>query len=440
MRILLRATLWSLGGLAAAAAIFLISDYPLDQFSGLQSELAAADEASAPVPVPEPSEKTMRYYRSGNVLWVVSVLWGLLVPAVILLVGLSARLRDLASTIGRRWFFIIAAYWVLLSLLTYIVDLPLSYYAGFVRQHAYDLSNQTFAKWIGDSLKSLGVGVVGGVLVLWGPYLALRKSPRRWWLYTGVISVPFFFLVFLIQPVWIAPLFNDFSLLSDQALESEILALAERAGIEGSRVFEVNKSVDTVAVNAYVSGFLNTKRIVLWDTIIARLDRPELLFVMAHEMGHYVLNHIIKLVLLNSLVVLLGLYLIHRSAGLLIERFRRRFGFERLDDVASLPLILLLANVFLLALAPVTLATSRYFEHEADRFGLELVQTSRAAATAFVKLSDQNLGNPRPGLLFRLWRSSHPPLGERIEFANEYRPWRSAEALTYGDRFGPPPE
>lgn len=401
---------------------------------GQPSEAEPADR-QGPVPVPEPGDKAMRYYRSGNFLWVVNLVWGMLIPALFLLTGFSARIRDWAQRIGRRWFLVVGVYLVIFGVLNYLIDLPLAYYQGFVRQHAYDLSNQTFAKWMGDSLKGLMVGILGGVLFLWVPYLLLRKSPRRWWLYTALAAVPFLFFVTLISPIWIAPLFNDFGPMQDKELERSILSLAERAGIEGSRVFEVDKSVDTEAVNAYVTGFLDTKRIVLWDTIIAKLGSAELLFVMGHEMGHYVLKHIVKIIFFLSAAILLGLYLIYRVAGGLIRRFENRFRFNELADIASLPLLIVLFNLFFFLFAPVINGMSRRLEHEADRFGLELTRDNHAAATAFVKLQQENLSNPRPGPLYKLWRASHPTLGERIDFCNTYRPWETGGELEYEDRF-----
>jgi Zn-dependent protease with chaperone function len=388
-----------------------------------------------PVPVPEPSQKALDYYRSGNVLWVVGQIWGLAVPLVILFSGLSARLRTWAQRLGRKWFFVVALYLVFYSLLTYVIDWPLSYYAGYLRQHAYGLSNQDFGRWLGNSLKGLLIGLVFGALILWVPYLLLSKSPRRWWLYTSLLAVPLIFVVALVVPIWVEPLFNHYGPMKDRQLESQILALADRAGIEGSRVFEVDKSKDTKAVNAYVTGFWNTKRIVLWDTLLAKLQPGEVRFVMAHEMGHYVLGHVVQGILLSSLGILLSLYVVYRLSGFLIDRFQGRFGFDRLSDVASLPLILVLVQVVSLVVTPLALAYSRHIEHEADRFGLELTQNNHVAATAFVKLQTENLGIPRPGVLYMLWRGSHPSLGDRIDFANAYHPWKNGQPLRYGDRF-----
>jgi len=402
-------------------------------------DAAVVASAEGPVAVPEMTEQARSYYRSGNVLWVVGQIWALFIPALLLFTGFSARLRNWAGA-GRYWVVIIALYWVLYTVVTALLDLPLDYYRGFIRQHAYELSNQTNAKWFGDWGKALLVDALSGTLVIWIPFLLLRKSPRRWWLYTSGLAVPFIFIVMLVQPIWIAPLFNNFGEMKDKALEAKILALADRAGIEGSRVFEVDKSQDTKMVNAYVTGFLGTKRIVLWDTILDKLDEREVLFVMGHEMGHYVLNHVVRTILFLSVLITLSLYAVHRFSGALIRRFESRFGFRELGDVAALPLIFLLVGVISFFFTPVVLAYSRHNERESDRFGLEITRDNHAAASAFAKLQQQNLGNPRPGPLFVLWRGSHPSLGERIDFCNTYKPWESNAPETYTHLFKTPEE
>jgi Zn-dependent protease with chaperone function len=344
-------------------------------------------------------------------------------------------MRDWSTRIGRKWFFVIAIYVAVFSILTFVIDLPRAYYEEFVRDHAYGLSNQTFQKWFSDSVISLVVGIIGGTLFLWIPYLLLRKSPRRWWLYTGLAAVPFLLLMIVVKPVWIDPLFNTFGPMKDKTLETRILQLADRAGIAGSRVYEVDKSTDTNALNAYVTGIGATKRIVLWDTIIKRLDEPQLLFVMGHEMGHYVLGHMWKLVAMFAVVILLTLFGIHLTAGAVIARYRGRIGFESLGDIASLPLLLLLFNLGFLIASPFALAYNRHVEHEADRFGLEITRDNHSAAMAFVKLQQDNLANPRPHWLLKLLRANHPPLGERIDFCNSYRPWEQGQPLAYEHLF-----
>jgi Zn-dependent protease with chaperone function len=388
-----------------------------------------------PVPVPEPSEKALSYYHGNIALWILNTLWGFLIPALFLFTGFSARIRDLARRVGRLWYFVIVVYFVIFLLINFVIDLPLDYYQGFARQHAYGLSNQTFGKWFGDEVKGLLIGLIVGALFLWIFYLLLKKSPRRWWLYSGLLAVPFLILSILVTPVWIEPLFNKFGPMKNKALETKILALADRASIEGGRVYEVAKSEDTNAVNAYVTGFGATKRIVLWDTTLAKLNEDEILFVMGHEMGHYVLGHVWKRILFFSLLILGTLYAIYRTSGWLIGKYHRQFGFTDLSDIASLPLIILLFGVFIFIVTPFVTAYTRHNEHEADRFGLEITRDNHAAASAFVKLQQENLGVPRPNLIYKLWQADHPTLGDRIDFSNEYRPWEHGVPLRYEGLF-----
>jgi Zn-dependent protease with chaperone function len=407
--------------------------------SGPPSELAEAPSVPGPaserVPVPEPDAKALAYYKSGNALWWVGQAVDAGFLLALLATGFSARMRRRAERIGGGWLGTVAVYAVLYRVLDWLVMRPLAFYAGFVRPHAYGLSSQSFGKWLRDSSIDLAVSSLVGVVLAAGLYAWIRKAPRRWWLGATACLVPFLFLVFLIEPLWIAPLYNDFGPMKDPALETKILSLAERAGIEGSRVFEVNKSVDTKMVNAYVTGVFASKRIVLWDTLLARLDEPEVLAVMGHEMGHYALHHVLLGIAVYALLAGVGLYAIHRIAPWAIARWCGTMGFARLDDVASLPLLLLLLQLGSFVLMPGALAFSRWMEHEADRFALELTQDNHASASAFAKLQQSNLSNPRPGPLFVWWRATHPPLGERIDFANDYRPWQTGEPLRYADRF-----
>lgn len=381
-----------------------------------------------PVPVPEPTPLAVQYHRTGVWLWAFARLWNVAVPLAVLVTGASARFRDLARRVGRSWFGTVAVYVVLFLAVEFLADLPLRYFAGYVRAHAYGLSNQTFAKWFGDSLKGWAVEVVGGVCFAWVPFWLIRRYPRRWWLILSGLSVPFIAFVTLIAPVWIDPLFNDYGPLKNQDLERKILALAGRAGISGGRVYEVNKSVDTKTVNAYVKGLWGTKRIVLWDTLLERLDDREVLAVLGHEMGHYVLNHIPKAVLLSVLAVGASLYWTDRVGCKLLanKEIRRRFGFESLADVAATPLLLVLMAASSVVLGPIGLALSRYHEHEADRFSLELTHQNASAARAFVDLQRANLSVPRHSRVETLWRSTHPSIAERIEFCNRYHPWADA--------------
>jgi Zn-dependent protease with chaperone function len=435
---------------------------PSANTSAQPTPMPAVQTHNGPVAVPTPSEKAMNYYHGNIALWIFSTILGFLIPALFLFTGFSARIRNWSQAIGEKWFFIIdtyfhpremfsrlakfgktqfftiGIYFAIFTIISSVISLPLDYYQGFVREHAYGLSDQAFGKWFSDELTGLAVGIVTGVLFLWVPYLLLKKSPQRWWLYTGLLTIPFLFFAITIQPVFIDPLFNDFGPMKDKALEAKILALAERAGIEGSRVYEVNKSADTKHLNAYVTGFGNTKRIVMWDTLLKEMNEREVLCVMGHEMGHYVLGHVWKSILFFSLVILLTLYAIHRTAQWMLNKYRHRFGFSELSDIASLPLIMLLFGVYIFIVTPAVLAFTRHAEHEADRFALEITHDNHAMATAFTKFVTNDLDNPRPNLLIKLWQKSHPTTGERIDFVNEYRPWEKNQPLEYDHLFKNP--
>jgi STE24 endopeptidase len=398
-----------------------------------------SSDTTAIVAVPEPSPLAVRYHRTSHLVWAGATALELLVPAALLVSGFSARLRRLADRAARgRWFLTVAMYGAAFVLIESLIFFPFAWYVGFVRRHEYGLSTESLGQWLADGAKATAIGAAVIGLLLWIPYRILRASPRRWWLWTGLLAAPFTVLAMIVVPVWVAPLFDRYGPMRDQALEQRIHALAARAGIADSRIYEVSKSDETRQVNAYVTGFGGTKRIVLWDTLVDRMRADEVLFVMGHEMGHFVLRHTLTAILVVTGLSLLSLYLVYRVAGWMLARFGRRFGFDRLDDVASLPLFQLVGGVVVLLASPAPLALSRWQEHEADRFGLEITQNNPAAARAFVRLHDENLAVPRTGPLFKLWRGSHPDLADRIDFANRYRPWARGERLRYGRRFRSP--
>ena len=399
------------------------------------AQVTNAAPETAVVAVPEPSAKAVRHYHSLIVLVGATVLWNLLLPAVLLFSGLSARIRSWAERGNRNWYWTFVYYGLVFGLVYFVASLPLEFYAGFIHPHGFDLSNQTLGRWLGNTLKAAAVTMIAGLALGWFPFFVLRKSPRRWWLYLGLLAAPCLCAQLLLEPVLIDPLFHRFQPVQNPALEAKILAEAARAGIAGSRVYEVNMSLDTKTENAYVTGFLGTKRIVFWDTTTKDLSDDELLFILGHEMGHYVLGHLLKMVAFESGVILLSLYLAWLLAGPVIGRFKHRWGFSAPSDFAALPLGLLALQLFGFADMPILMAFSRHLEHEADRFGLELTQNNQAAATSFVKLEQKSLAVPRPNPLIHFWYGSHPTPAERIDFCNRYRPWETGQPLKYEKYF-----
>jgi Zn-dependent protease with chaperone function len=398
----------------------------------VEDELAAQ---RAPVPVPEATPQAVRYYRTGHRVWAAGIAVGFAVPALILWSGLAVALRTRAERIARFWPLAAALFLAAYLVADWLLSLPFAYYVEFARQHAFGLSNQSLGRWLRESAIGLGVDVVVGALFFWVPLLLIRRLPRWWWLALGALTVPFLALFLFVKPVWIDPLTNDFGPMQDVRLEQRILALAERAGIDGARVFEVNKSADTKLLNAYVTGFGASKRIVLWDTLLAKLPPEQVLVVMGHEMGHYVLNHVAIGICVYSAILTLAFLVIHGIASAVLARSGARLGLRGLSDPAALPLVLAIAAPLALVILPLALAFSRHEEHEADRFALELTRDNRACAEAFLTMQATNLGYPRPDPWVVWLRSSHPSLGDRIDFCNTYRPWETGEPLRYASHF-----
>lgn len=376
---------------------------------------APADEAARLRPRITPEME--RYSRTRYTLYFVGALFDAFVLFGLYRSGLSARLRTLAERRSRRRFGQALVYYVLFSALYTFVSLPLTFYSGWLLEQRYRLSTQSLGQWAWDGIKSYLVGLVLLPPVLVLLYYCLARSPRRWWLGFWLASIPLSLLLILIAPIWIDPLFQRFEPLRDAALREKILALAREAGIEGSRVFQVDMSKKTRKMNAYVHGFGATHRIVLWDTMLAGMEEDEILSVMAHEMGHYVLHHIYYGLALSIGGTFFLLLVVDRAARAALARSGERSGVRGLDDLATLPVLLLIVNVLNFLGAPVTNSVSRAMERAADDFELQTTHDGEAAARSFVKLAEQNLSHPDPPPFIEFWLFSHPPLSERIEHA-----------------------
>lgn len=385
----------------------------------------APDLALVPVPVPEPSTQAVHYYESGNVLWTVTTLWGFLVPGIILLTGLSARMRVLASRLGKSWYFTLALYFGFFILVYAAANLPLDWYAGFLRPREYGLSTQRFGAWLTNEIIGWVVELVAGVAFLWIPYLLLERARRFWWLYIWAACMSVLVLVIYVQPLVIDPLFQRFGPMQDKALESRVVAEVHRAGVKNARVYEIYQDAGNMDLNAYVTGIGGSARIVLSNTIINKLNPKQLLFVVGHETGHYVLGHVTETLIMVSVLLLPVVWLMKYLAARVLRRGgeRTRIGFTAVEDPASLPLFLLLFAAFNFLLTPPLLAYHRHLESRADRFGLELTRDNHACATSYLILLNTDLQYPRPGSVYTLLQADHPSVATRMDFCNDYHPW-----------------
>lgn len=360
----------------------------------------------------------IRHSRILDLLYFGGFLYGVVELLIILGLGISARMRDLAARVTKRPYGIALIYVVVFSIVTAIFDFPLSYYAGYVVPHQFNLSNQNFAAWIGDEAKAFLIGLVFSLIVV-PPALLVIRRVKRWWLVLWAAAIPISIFVVVIVPVVVDPVFNRFEPLKDQVLRRKLLDEAARAGIEGGRVYEVDKSRQTKEMNAYVTGLGPTNRIVMWDTLLKKLNQDEVLAVMGHEMGHYVLHHVWQGVAWTIAIAFPVLFFAQR----VYERGIGRWGIAERGDAASLPWILLIVSTISFLLAPVENGISRHIEHQADIFGLELTHLNEATASSFVKFAEDSKVNPYPNALIEFWRYSHPSLGKRVDFVLKYKPW-----------------
>jgi Zn-dependent protease with chaperone function len=276
--------------------------------------------------------------------------------------------------------------------------------------------------------------------LLWLLYRILAKSPRRWWFSFWLAALPVIVFVVFIAPVAIDPLFFHFEPLAGKApdLVTEIERVTQRGGlsIPRDRMFLMDASRKLKSLNAYVTGFGASKRVVVWDTTLARMTTPQTLFVFGHEMGHYVLRHIPKTIVFVAGLLLVVLFLAHLALRRAFSADRSRWRIRGLADWASLPVLALVLSVASELSSPAINTFSRAQEHAADVYGLEVVHglipdSRRAAIESFQILGEINLADPNPGRFVRFWLYSHPPLAERISFAQTYDPWSKGENPRY---------
>lgn len=353
------------------------------------------------------------YSKIRNFLFFVGTPLEWLIYLFVLITGLSRLFEKSAVSRTKSTFSqtIIYVFW--LSLFMYIVLWPFDYYKYSLSKQ-YGISTQTFFSWVRDGLIDFGVNLVMTIIVMSVIYWLIQKSTRKWWLYTWLLSIPFSIFVMFIQPVVIDPLYNDFYPLKNKELETKILALADQAHIPSDHVYEVNMAEKTNALNAYVTGVGSNSRIVLWDTTLNRLTDKEILFIMAHEMGHYVEKHIYIGIGFYILLSFIGLWLTAKIMNWIIKRYGNLLKIKKIANVNSMPLFLLVTSFLLFASSPLTNFISRYQETRADQYAMKLTGDHEAAVSGFQKLTKAGLSEVNPPLLVKWFRYTHPPMLDRI--------------------------
>jgi Zn-dependent protease with chaperone function len=354
-----------------------------------------------------------------NLLFFLSTPFEWLFYFLILLFGFSKAFKRWAEDTSKYRLLQTAVYLIWLSFFAFAATFPLNY-ISYSLSKTYHISTQSFGSWMKDELIDFWINYGTWLIIVPVLYWLMKKSQKRWWLYGWLLSIPFTLFMMFLQPVVIDPLYNDFYPLTNKELETKILTLADKAEIPAKHVFEVNMANKTNALNAYVTGIGSNARIVLWDTTLNRLSDNQILFIMAHEMCHYVEKHIYFGIGGYLLLSLLGLYLTYRLMNFAARRFGKELKITDVRDIRSLPLFFMILSILLFAASPLTNLASRYEESRADRYAIEMTKNPEAAITSFQELTRSGLSQVNPPLLVKIFRYTHPSMLDRISKLEEY--------------------
>ncbi|HEY5347274.1 MAG TPA: M48 family metallopeptidase [Rhizomicrobium sp.] len=336
------------------------------------------------------------YFEGGYWLRLVDVLYVVILSGLLLWLHIAAGMRDWAQNRTRSRTGQTALVILLYAVIAAILIFPLAVYQDYFREHAYGLSNQSIWQWLGDFAIAFGVGLVAALVLGSVIYAVIRRAPYNWWIWAAGIVIAFQILTAAIYPVFIAPLFNHYAPLPDGALKNDILSLARANGVPGDKVFVMDASRQSPRLSANVSGFLGTTRITLNDNLLRHATHDEIMAVVGHEMGHYVLDHTTRLLILMGMVIFLGFAFVHWGFVVLTDFFGGNWDMRSIEDPAGLPLLVALAAIFLLLMTPVTNTIVRTTEIQADMFGVNAVRKPDAFASVTLKLAAYRKLDPTP--------------------------------------------
>jgi STE24 endopeptidase len=327
------------------------------------------------------------YFEGGYWLALLDLLWTLAVSGLLLWLGLSAAIRDWAAERTRSRAYQAMIFVTIYVAITAAAQFPLALYEGYFREHSYGLSNQSFMAWLGDTGIGLALTFLAALIFVPLLYAAIRRARENWWLWGAGLAIAFQILVAVIYPIYIAPLFNHYAPLPEGALKTQILSLARANDIPADNVWVMDASRQSNRISANVSGFLGTTRITLNDNLLKQGTQDEVLAVLGHEMGHYVMGHVLRNILLSGLMLIVAFAFLHWGFRFAVDLFGGQWQVRRMDDIAGLPLLAALASLFFFVATPLSNTIVRSAEHQADIFGLDAVRKPDAFATAMLKLS-----------------------------------------------------
>ena len=409
--------IFSLSAIAQAPAedIGVVLEIPDGAKAGQDFNVDEATEAYINLLSDEERARSDAYMEGGYWLQLWNFVYGLGLAWLLLGTRLSARMRNLAERIGRwRWLhtFIYSAQYVVIAT---VLSFPLTVYESFYREHSYNLATQSFGAWMGDQFTSLVVGVLIGSFALTLIYGVIRKASNSWWIWgTGVSVLLLIFIVF-ISPIYISPLFNDYKALEDGPLRTSIMSMAHANGIPADDVYWFDASRQSTRISANVSGLLGTTRISLNDNLLNRTAPEEVEAVMAHEMGHYVLNHGPKLIINFGLVLAFGFAFVAWGFIRALRRWGQNWDVRDVGDTAGLPLFVALLSIYFFAATPVTNSIIRVHEAEADNYGINVSRQPDGFARVAMRLSEYRKISPGPWERFVFY--DHPSGRDRVYMA-----------------------
>jgi STE24 endopeptidase len=402
------------------------SDLPAASRAPAENPPSMIDGALGPIPPDPPLNE--EYAHGGYALFIVRSLFSVVVLSIVVLSGFGARLQVLAGRFTARRSLLIAGYVALLSILLSLLSLPLDLWDGYLREQRFGFMNQSLAAWLLDRGKLFAVVLLVKMLVVPILYFMVRRVGRSWWIPGAALAAALVVVGQVVVPVFVAPMFNDFTPLPPSDLKTSILTMARDRGIPADEVYQVDASRQSQHTNAYVAGLFGAQRIVLYDTLLRRMAPREVLFVVGHEIGHYVLKHIWKTVGFVALLFAAGLYFTDRIGRRLIAS-HPRWGIAGIEQPASLPLLLLLLSLISLVARPVISTYSRSQERAADLFGMDVTRDPEAAASSFLKFAQVDLSEIDVDPVIEWALFTHPSTAHRI---GEAQDWARRHAATPG--------
>jgi STE24 endopeptidase len=359
--------------------------------------------------------KTKKYERIKLTVGITEGIISVILLILFLSLGYSKQLDAFTFKYTSNPYIALLLYVFIIGIASVILTFPTDYFFGFRLEHKFGLSNQSFWKWITESLKGAAVGIVLGVPILLLFYFFLLNY-ELWWLWFGVIIIIYSVILAQIAPVVIFPLFYKFKPIENESLKQRILSLCSKVGFKVKGVYVFDMSKNTKKANAAFTGMGKTKRIILGDTLISGFSEDEIETVFAHELGHFKKGHIKKNIFISFFSTFAGLFII----SIIYKALLPEFGFQHVWDIGALPVLAIVSSVLGFITKPFGSYISRRFEFEADRFALNITQNFPAFKSMMEKLAFQNLSNEEPNKFVEFWFYSHPSVKRRIEAVEQY--------------------